>query len=496
MQSMSRRRVLSVVAAAAATLAWLVPAGTTLAAQRWVAPVKQGLGDCSSQANAGTIQEGFGTCGGVAASKGDEIVVTPGNYSVTATLTAPESGSVHGLAGSPRPTIDVPSSAAPFTSTLNASTAQVSDLALQNDVANSTALTAGPLVENVTATATGKEGSAISGGGNALVRDSLAETTGSGGIALNDQTGSMRAQNVTAFSTGPGSYGIRATSFGFEIIGPPCFGSSGQVTAENVIAHGAADDVATVNTGSCLPIGPLVSISLDYSNFQTMSANPPATIHDSGHNQESSAQTTPTAIFVAPYASPPDLHERTGAPTIDSGIANMLGPTDPDGNSRTLGAAPDIGAFEFVPPTPIPVQTTGGKTTPTPATFTISGAAHELADGSLEFALEATGPGSLTGTATTTLPAGKAAGATGKKHKKRHPRSRTLLYGSGTATATGPGTVKLLIKPTATGARVLRKRKHLNLKITIAFKPTTGPVVEKTTSATVKAPPRHKKKRR
>ena len=54
-------------------------------------------------------------------------------------------------------------------------------------------------------------------------------------------------------------------------------------------------------------------------------------------------------LFANPAAN--DLHQLPGSPTIDAGIIDpALGRSDPDGDLRLLGAAPDIGADEYVPP--------------------------------------------------------------------------------------------------------------------------------------------------
>ena len=52
-------------------------------------------------------------------------------------------------------------------------------------------------------------------------------------------------------------------------------------------------------------------------------------------------------MFVDPANG--DYREAAGSPTIDAGVTDRSAPLDLDGNARTLGAAPDIGAFEFVP---------------------------------------------------------------------------------------------------------------------------------------------------
>jgi hypothetical protein len=141
------------------------------------------------------------------------------------------------------------------------------------------------------------------------------------------------------------------------------------VTAENLIAHGAAADLAALSEGDCLPL-PAPSITVDHSNYNVSHTDATGGfITDNGNNQTSAAQTEPGAIFLAPGVWPPNLHELATAPTIDGGIASMLGPSDPDGNPRTLGAAPDIGAFEFVPPPSAPMQT---SVTPTISNLTES----------------------------------------------------------------------------------------------------------------------------
>jgi hypothetical protein len=339
-----------------ALIAGLLLASPVLAAQRWVAPTKQGAGDCSSQASAGTIKEGFEMCGGQPLVAGDEIIVTPGSYPITETLHTSESVSIHGLPGSPRPTIEKSSGA--VGATLSAPNAQISYLAVENDQGGGAAISEGASIENVIATATGSDGVAILA--PTLVRDSVAQTNGANGVAIETGPGgSVRAENVTAFSVGPSSYGVEAFADAFRFPVPPeeCFGFGGQVTAENLIAHGAADDLAAVNAGDCPPL-PAPSITVDHSNYDMSHTDTTGGyITDNGNNQTSAAQTEPGAIFLAPGVWPPNLHELATAPTIDGGVASMLGPSDPDGNPRTLGAAPDIGAFEFVPPPSAPMPT-------------------------------------------------------------------------------------------------------------------------------------------
>jgi hypothetical protein len=175
--------------------------------------------------------------------------------------------------------------------------------------------------------------------------------------------------------------------------------------------------------------------------------------------------------------------------------ASNISPTqiDKTGEPRvTISYEPPAPATisPVIPPMSAPTQPPAGSASAKVITFALSGAPRELGDGSLEFTLLATGPGSFTGSAAATLPAGKAGAAA--RHKG--PRKRTVLYGSGRAKATGSGVVDLRIKPTAAGAKALKQNKRLSLKVTISFQPTTGPAVVKTTGANVKATHGKKKK--
>jgi hypothetical protein len=474
--------------------ALLVPlGGVASAAQRWVAPAKQGAGNCTSQANAGTIEEGFATCGGVPAKEGDEIIVTPGTYATKTTLTAPAGGKVHGLAGSPRPTI---ASTGP-TPTLSASSAEVGDLALFNESLNGVALLEGGLAENVLATAAGPGASAIMNAGGATVRDSVAVTSGTNGVALNvgSSSGLMRAENVTAFSTGTGSYGIQATTFAFELF-PTCIGGGGMLDGENVIAHGATIDVGTVASVSCGPLF-IASITLDHSSFHTKTENPAGTVHDAGANQTTAAQTEPGAIFVGPNAVPADLHELAGAPTIDAGAASMLGPSDPDGNPRTLGPAPDIGAFEFVPPVP-PAASTGTPpppaTAPPPGPGVAAAAAARASGAAVLQTLTCSGrPGqacrfAITLTTLERLSGKRVLGVSASTRRKL--RKLRVAVGTLTVTVQAGQAVGAVVHLNATGRRLLKRLRRLPVTVTTTTSVAGTPVTLATKKLTLRAPAR------
>ena len=75
-----------------------------------------------------------------------------------------------------------------------------------------------------------------------------------------------------------------------------------------------------------------------------------ATLTDGGGNSAADP------LFVNPGGG--DFHLSAGSPAIDAGADDpQNGPVDLDGKPRKLGAAPDMGAYEFQPPE-IPADTT------------------------------------------------------------------------------------------------------------------------------------------
>jgi hypothetical protein len=111
----------------------------------------------------------------------------------------------------------------------------------------------------------------------------------------------------------------------------------------NVIAAGAESDLEARQSLD----GP-GKIVASNSNFDTVKEQGTGMVVDAGGNQ------TPAPLFVD--AANGDYREAAGSPTIDAGSTDRIGALDLGGYPRTLGAAPDIGAYEFVPPVPPPGQ--------------------------------------------------------------------------------------------------------------------------------------------
>ena len=177
-------------------------------------------------------------------------------------------------------------------------------------------------------------GIGIQGSTSVLIADSIAtNASGSAGIEVVGGA-SAKLLNVTAIGGNTG--GIRAMDGGTV------------VTVKNSIARdmGAATDIDS---------GGGATTTASYSNFATATGVPAGAGNQTGD-----------PLFA--NAGLGDYHLLAGSPAIDAGASDAdLGSTDFEGNTRPLGAAPDMGADEYVPPPPPdPGDGGGGGTTPPP----------------------------------------------------------------------------------------------------------------------------------
>jgi hypothetical protein len=310
----------------------LVPAAD--AAQRYAAPA--GAGTTCSAAVPCSLKEAI-----TKAKTGDEVIVTAGSYSVEeATHTGPgvKGVDVHGVPGGPPPKI-----VGAVNGTLIAVGEEGDSLSYLDvtntgsEYASAVACSVGDHVEQLRATASGANASAIVQYADCLVRDSLALATGpdSSGLFSSSYEGYEGvARNLTAIATGAGSAGVRGSTL--IIAGA----QSHALDLKNTIASGTEADLrATAN--STYEVA--VTITVSNSNFDAPVADPEATISDGGGNQ------AVPPLFVD--AANGDYREAGGSPTIDAGaIDPQISPADLLGGPRVVGGAPDIGAYEFVPP--------------------------------------------------------------------------------------------------------------------------------------------------
>ena len=131
--------------------------------------------------------------------------------------------------------------------------------------------------------------------------------------------------NVTAIATGASSWGVTTELYGQS---PVLKNSIVRSTAKAL--HGRSGSMAILTSNTNFPFS-------GAANFT-----------DGANNQKD------VAVTFANQAGD-DYRVPAGQPTIDAGAADALitATIDPDGNARSVGSAPDIGAFEY-DPTPAP----------------------------------------------------------------------------------------------------------------------------------------------
>jgi hypothetical protein len=168
-------------------------------------------------------------------------------------------------------------------------------------------------------------------GGTATLTDSVAIAR-ENGSAVFSAAGSHQLLNLTAWATGPGSYGIRAAS-------------GATLTIKNTIARGEAGDISaepaslTISADCAVFTGcPAATANVDHSNFRSSPG-----VTDNGGNQSASPRFVDSTFE--------DFHLRRGSPAIDRGaFLYNSGSADRDGRFRWLGLEPDMGAYEIPPP--------------------------------------------------------------------------------------------------------------------------------------------------
>jgi hypothetical protein len=324
--------IVSVVFLALAPAAW--------AGQRFAAPAGTGTG--CTQEKPCSLPEAV-----AAAKAGDEVIIGTGTYPVASPgiFTPPGATNIqiHGDPSGPMPRLSAAFAGIVFA--LNQAGDSLSYVEIENDANNGVGILCfgGGRLERVRVRVVGNTAAGAFAFADCAIRNSLFRVEGASSTSLQAAPGSSgktsaSARNITAIASGSGSSGVRAEYNE---------GTPGEFTLEleNSIAQGTEQDLKA-QSGLKGPGNIIVS----HSNFDTSTPVGEAKVIDGGGNQ------TASPIYVD--AENGDFREAAGSPTIDTGIAGQLGPLDLAGNTRILGAAPDIGAFEFVPP-PVPVAAAG-----------------------------------------------------------------------------------------------------------------------------------------
>ncbi len=365
--SLRRRHRLAV--AASVGVVGLLSAGSASAAVRYASPASSSASAACAQATPCPLASAI-----TSATPGDEIVINPGAYTISTPLVTPNPVAIHGAASQPAPVLTVAGSMvkdglnvgsgsfithvefvnlAATVDSLDLSGAVGDDLVVRDQGPTASGGNHPPAaVDLLAAPGTVLRNSSVyvsaPGKSGLLVRPAKS-------LSANDGASIANVTVVAAAGTA-GTTGVQSTL------------TASTATLTNVIARGVVNDLLGATQAGLV---------VDHSNFR-----PSASLGytDAGANQSAEP------AFVDRAAG--NLREAAGSPTIDAGAPAGAGTLDPDGNPRTLGAATDIGAFEYVPPAP-PAGPAGpgGTATPgagtTPVTQPSDAGASTAATGSL-----------------------------------------------------------------------------------------------------------------
>jgi len=333
------------------------------AAQRFAAPSAQGSGDCSSAADACTLEKAF-----EGAATGDDLILAgdAGTYGTQATpistmLTQPSGVytlDVHGAAGQPRPVLYSSATVGmQLLGSFNGQGFSVSDLDIEH-LAGGSGLFVSGTVDHVLVHSTANSDFVCNlvglAGTSVSMIDSECIADGSSDYALFQQNNgpvsepiAVTLRNDTFEAAGAGSLGMSVSASN---------GATASVSGTNLIAHGSYKDIDTYESS-----GGTLALTLNHSNYATTLAESGTSITPAGTATNQSA----APVFVDAAAD--NFHEAPGSPTIDTGITEAAnGTTDLDGNPRSAGGLTDIGAFQASEPLPVSVVAPSGQGTPSP----------------------------------------------------------------------------------------------------------------------------------
>jgi len=311
---------------------------------------------------------------------GDEVVLAPGVYNPPSNVAINNAIYVHGEPGEPTPRVVRPSG-------------QVFGVTGGGTLADVQLESAGPVLVTtsvvervrVLSAAGASMTSAVIMRDGGVLRDSFVRAESPNGRAVFANFGFPELVNVTAIATDPGSSALYTD----PTVGGICVPNSQiELHATNVIARGGKYDVDVPHICGSGGSASIEAAIMSHSNFRHAKLNetrPTTRVEDVGGNQDSEPL----------FASPPalDIHQLAGSPTIDAGVATpKLGTADIDGQPRTQGSTPDIGADELVPPIVKPPadmrRPVASLLRITPGRFRASAAARRRARARISYALD------------------------------------------------------------------------------------------------------------
>jgi hypothetical protein len=329
----------------------------------------------------------------VAAPPNSEVVILPGDYTVSNGLNTLNTADVHGVAGQPRPRI---SSTYEFPAWalggFSAPTITLRHIELETTGGTGLAPsgTGTTTIEDVVVNATGTSGAGCAPAGSTgsiiTIKNSICRGENRGiGTNCAGCNSTVAIRNATAIG---GTYGIAFSA-------TPGSTSDFTVNATNVIARHTGGTGADVRA----EVGSTnsdVAVNLSYSNYatreQVLCMTPPctATVTDPtmANNQ--------TAAPLFANAAAGDFHQAPGSPTVGAGINDAQnGTADIDAQQRQIDTV-DIGADELGRATSTSVSCSPGSTSPgsgvnCTATVTDPGAAPTAPTGIVAFSSSGAG---------------------------------------------------------------------------------------------------------
>jgi hypothetical protein len=251
-----------------------------------------------------------------AAVNGDEVVVSPGTYTLSKKLTPRGALDIHGDRNHAWPRVVGPSSLKEPMLTLRGGTLE--HLWLSASSRKEALILEEGIVEGAKIESANYDAAVVYGSDATVIRNSVVQSAGatdSAALWLRNGSGANRVEirNVTAMGTAGDANAIH------------CDLTNGSATIVNSIARGKGYDLDF--TSGC---------SVAYSNYR-----PVASTGVSAGVGNQSAE---------PAFADSDYRPAGGSPTIDAGQLDTRAPSlDPDGRARMIGAAPDIGAYEYAP---------------------------------------------------------------------------------------------------------------------------------------------------
>lgn len=264
------------------------------------------------------------------AAPGDDVIVLPGTYSITYPVSLSVAATLEGQPGQPRPSLVGAATLASDTvavsggavvrhldiATANNTGAQTAALTVDGGTAEDLSLFAGSSDSN------GEALTVDDSAAGTVVRTILARSQAPDGEAVSFKDGSSPGTasvfNLTAIGEGNTTTAISGNV------------ASGSVLVKDSIAAGRCGDVSTQPGTQNLVVA--------YSDFRPSSS--------SGYTDQG-GNINAAPVFV--NAGSEDYHETGSSPTVDAGAADAsLSSADLDGNPRASGAAPDMGAYEYV----------------------------------------------------------------------------------------------------------------------------------------------------